>query len=92
MDLANSTNPQTISWGNTPNSNGALCGEMHLFNPAGTFIKNWYLRTNQKSTNPRSQDQFAAGFVNTTAAVNAIKFVMSSGNIIAGTIKMYGIR
>ena len=92
MDLANSTNPQTITWGNTPNNDGSLSGEMHLFNPSSTtYVKNWYLRTQQKSTNPRSQDQYVAGYVNSTSAVTGIKFIMSSGNISAGKIKMYGV-
>jgi hypothetical protein len=36
-------------------------------------------------------NNFVAGYGNTTSAVDAVKFVMSSGNIDAGTIKMYGI-
>jgi hypothetical protein len=38
--------------------------------------------------------RFIAGYGNTTSAVNAIRFQMSSGNIDAGTIRnriMYGI-
>ena len=33
----------------------------------------------------------SAGYANTTSAINAVRFKMSSGNIDAGTIKMYGI-
>ena len=32
-----------------------------------------------------------AGYFNTTSAINAIQFKMSSGNIDSGTIEMYGI-
>ena len=92
-DLADSTASQQITWGNTPNNDGSMSGEMHLFNPASTtYIKNWYIRTNQKSTNPRSQDQFVAGDANTTTALTAIKFEFSSGNISDGTFKLYGIK
>jgi hypothetical protein len=35
--------------------------------------------------------EFLAGYGNTTSAINAINFNMSSGNIDAGTILMYGI-
>ena len=35
---------------------------------------------------------FVAGYGNTTSAVNAIQFKMSSGNTDAGTIYMYGIK
>ena len=33
-----------------------------------------------------------AGYFNTTSAIDAIQFKMSSGNIDAGTIKLYGIK
>ena len=36
-------------------------------------------------------DNYAAGYGNTTSAVNAIDFKMSSGNIDSGVIKMYGL-
>jgi hypothetical protein len=35
---------------------------------------------------------FTAGYGNTTSAVNAVRFQMSSGNIDDGTILMYGIK
>jgi hypothetical protein len=35
---------------------------------------------------------FTAGYGNTTSAVNAIRFQMSSGNIDDGIIKMYGVK
>ena len=38
------------------------------------------------------QDQYAAGYINDTAAMTSIRFKMSSGNINAGKIKMYGIK
>jgi hypothetical protein len=40
----------------------------------------------------RTIDNFASGYINTTSAVDKIDFKFSSGNIEAGTIKMYGIR
>tara|TARA_R110001592_G_scaffold243537_1_gene504544 strand:+ start:1773 stop:1901 length:129 start_codon:yes stop_codon:yes gene_type:complete len=36
-------------------------------------------------------DSYVAGYFNTTAAITALDFKMSSGNIDAGTIKMYGL-
>ena len=32
-----------------------------------------------------------AGYFNTTSAIDAVQFKMNSGNIDAGTIKMYGV-
>jgi hypothetical protein len=34
---------------------------------------------------------FAAGYGNTTSAVNAVQFKMASGNIDSGVIKLYGV-
>ena len=39
-----------------------------------------------------NQQQFLGGYGNTTSAVDAIQFKMDSGNIDAGTIKLYGIK
>ena len=38
------------------------------------------------------RDDYYAGYGNTTSAVNAISFQMSSGNIETGTIKLYGLK
>ena len=39
-----------------------------------------------------SADNFVAGYCNTTSAVDGVRFDFSSGNIDAGTIKLYGIK
>ena len=36
-------------------------------------------------------DGFAAGYINTTTAIDGVQFKFASGNIDAGTIKMYGV-
>ena len=43
------------------------------------------------SNSPLSNDVYSAGYGNTTSAIDGVRFKMSSGNIDAGTIKMYGI-
>jgi hypothetical protein len=42
-------------------------------------------------TPPYAHNDFFAGYVNTTSAINAIDFKFSSGNIDDGIIKMYGV-
>ena len=37
-------------------------------------------------------DYFAAGYCNVTAAIDGVQFAMASGNIDAGTFKLYGIK
>ena len=36
-------------------------------------------------------DVYTGGYCNVTAAIDGVQFKMSSGNIDAGTIKMYGV-
>ena len=36
-------------------------------------------------------NSYVAGYCNVTAAIDGVQFAMASGNIDAGTIKMYGI-
>ena len=38
-----------------------------------------------------AEDEISAGYFNTTSAIDAIQFKMSSGNIDAGDICLYGI-
>ena len=40
---------------------------------------------------PITMVMYGAGYGNTTSAVNAIKFQMSSGNIDAGEILLFGV-
>ena len=37
-------------------------------------------------------DWHVAGYCNVTAAIDAVQFSMSSGNIDSGTIKLYGLK
>ena len=66
---------------------------MSLFNPgSSTFVKHFNLRCSSLSNGESYiQDTFIAGYADTTSAVDAIQFKMSSGNIDAGDICLYGI-
>ena len=44
-----------------------------------------------KQSSPHSVQSFVAGYINSTSAVDAVQFKMSSGNIDSGTIKLYGV-
>ena len=66
-------------------------GELHLFNPSSaTYVKNYYSRTQTYQKDNFSVDAYTGGYFNTTTALNAISFSMSSGNF-DGTIMMYGV-
>lgn len=93
-DLAQSTSYQNISdvIGNVSDEN--VCGTLQLFNPSSTtYVKHFIANTNCVFYTPsHSLNSFIAGYGNTTSAVNAVRFQMSSGNIDDGIIKLYGVK
>ena len=67
-------------------------GYVHLFNPSSTtFVKHFLSRASHYQGSDYMIDNNTAGYGNTTSAVDAIQFKMSSGNIDAGDICLYGI-
>jgi hypothetical protein len=91
QDLAQSTAFQNLSYGIKTGNDESLSGYMHLFNPSSTvFVKHFIART-QYTDGDYSQNGHIAGYFNTTADITAIQFKMSSGNIDAGDICLYGI-
>ena len=92
-DLAQGTGVQNLTHGGIGNGNDEnFAGTLHLFNPSSTsFVKHFLANCNAYQADSASYNTYVAGYGNTTSAVDAIQFKMSSGNIDAGTIKMYGI-
>ena len=67
-------------------------GELFLFNPSNTtYVKHWYFRGVTNASTDRVYDNFQAGYINVTGAIDEIQFTASAGNLDAGTIKMYGV-
>ena len=65
---------------------------MFLFNPSSTtFIKHYMYRACNSQQSDQFRVAYKAGYCNVTAAIDGVKFSISSGNIEAGTIKLYGI-
>ena len=63
-----------------------------LYDPSNTtFVKHFIARTAYVHQNDRSIDAFIAGYCNTTSAIDGVQFKMDSGNIDAGTFKLYGV-
>ena len=90
-DQAQGTGYQDIQGdiGNASDESGV--GELHLFNPASTtYVKHFYSTVQAYDSAPQSRQTFAAGYFNTTSAIDAISFKMLSGNF-DGLIKLYGI-
>jgi hypothetical protein len=92
-DLAQSTSDQNFVRGLGNGNDESQSAELYLFNPSSTtYVKHFIGRSSNYMLDNSEHDVFIAGYANTTSAVNAIIFRMSSGNIDAGTIKMYGIK
>ena len=92
MDLAQSTNPQIIAENIGNGSDECASGYLHLFNPSSTtFVKHFLISSASYFASDYSNNYYVAGYGNTTSAVDAIQFSMSSGNIDSGTIKLYGV-
>ena len=88
-DRAQSADPQQIAYDLGSGSDENCAGELHLFAPSSTtYVKHFYSVANKN--NDRSDQSFVGGYFNTTSAVDAVRFTMSSDNF-DGTIKMYGV-
>ena len=92
QDLAQGTGFQNLG-DNVGNDNDqCLSGSLHLFNPSSTtFVKHFLSRTNLVTFHDYCVSGIVAGYGNTTSAVDAVRFQMSTGNIDSGTISLYGI-
>jgi hypothetical protein len=91
VDLAQSTDFQTliVSVGN--GADESCAGSVQLFNPSSTtYVKHFISNLNAYMNQNYSFNYYVAGYGNTTSACNAVQFKMSSGNM-DGTILMFGI-
>ena len=92
-DLAQSTGFQRLTDNQITDADEGANGTILLFNPSSTtYVKHFITNVSQNSDWPGLYNSFAAGYGNTTSAVNAIRFSYTSGNISTGTIYLYGIK
>jgi len=94
QDLAQSTAFQNIAAGVGSGADECVSGTLTLFNPSSTtYVKHFISTVNNYYQSPAySINVNMAGYGNTTSAVNAVRFQMSSGNIDDGIIKLYGVK
>jgi hypothetical protein len=91
-DLAQSTAFQIIMEDIGNDADESTAGTLILFNPSSTtYVKHYISNLNAYHENNYTFNHFSAGYGNTTSAVDAVRFQMSSGNIDSGIIHMYGI-
>jgi hypothetical protein len=97
-DLAQSTAFQNLNFPTLSNDNDSnISGTLTIYNPSSTtFVKHFIANTNGSveqvgASAPYTENFYVAGYGNTTSAIDAIRFQMSSGNIDSGVIKLYGV-
>ena len=90
-DQAQGTSFQRISSSLGTNNDDSAVGTLKVFNPSSTtFVKN-FIYVGNSSYGAYTDNHFIAGYFNTTTAITRFQFKMQSGNIDAGTIKLYGV-
>jgi len=91
-DLAQSTAVQPLNVTLDAANDSCLVGQLHLYDPSNTtFVTHFLARTQEVLYETTSQEVYVGGYCNVTAAIDGVQFSMSSGNIDAGTFKMYGV-
>ncbi len=91
-DQAQGTAYQTIAIGGGNGADESTSGILTLYDPSSTtYVKHFVAQGNAYHHANGTITTHAAGYINTTSAIDEISFKFSSGNTDAGVIKMYGI-
>ena len=96
-DQEQGTSYQPLARQQENDNDAGVSGVLTLYAPSSTtYIKHFTARTqgmHWASTAGQNYtlDELVGGFINTTSAIDEIDFKFSSGNIDAGTIKMFGV-
>ena len=95
FDLANSTNFQALTDNAGSDTDHSCNGILHVFNPSSTtFVKHFISSFASSHSSDYSYNNLVSGYINTTSAVDAIRFDFNDDNpvnIDSGTITLYGI-
>jgi len=95
----NATNDQAQGTGFNPllkelgyDNDQSGSGYLHLFNPSSTtFAKHFVSKCHAHGAVDSAVTNFTSGYLNTTSAIDEVQFKMSSGDIDAGTIQLFGV-
>ena len=91
-DQAQGTSYQTFASNVGAENDESMSGILTLYAPSSTtYVKHFVIRSVHYQHSDYAFDTYTAGYINTTSAIDEIDFKMSSGNIDAGTIKMFGV-
>jgi hypothetical protein len=92
-DQSNAAGYQRIlSTGTGADADQSVSGILTLFAPSSTtYVKHFTAVGNGADHGDYTVNSFMAGYINQTLAIPEISFKFDSGNIDAGTIKMFGV-
>ena len=93
-DIAQGTGVKNLAYAVTNDNDGSVSGTLHLFDPSSTtFVKHFISTANGMVDDGgiMTNNFFVAGYCNTTTAIDGVQFKFDSGNIDAGTFKLYGV-
>jgi hypothetical protein len=91
-DLAQSTDFITIADRTGTDNDQCIVGMLTIFEPSSsTFVKHFVASTNCYEQSDYSSQVYVGGYFNTTTPITRFRFKMSSGNMDAGKILMFGL-
>ena len=92
-DQAQGTDFQNIIHSVGSGSDESCAGELFLFNPSNTtYVKHFFSRAVENEASDQAVEVHAAGYFNTTSAIDAIQFKFEGGATnFDGVISMYGV-
>ena len=91
-DQAQGTSDETLANSIGNDNDQGISGTLHIFDPSNTtFVKHFISNFQSIAHSDTSNNEYHAGYFNTTTAITRVRFKFSSGNIDSGTFKLYGV-
>ena len=92
-DHEQETTYQTLLHVVDDDNDDTCAGTLTLFKPSSTVYAKHFISRVQGNHHSSSytMEAYVGGYINTALAITQVSFKFSSGNIDAGTIKMYGV-
>ena len=91
-DQAQGTAFQAIAEGVGNDADHSVSGWLAISNPSSTtFVTNFWGQIITPRHNDAANDEYTAGYVNTTGAITNVQFKFASGNIDSGSIFLHGL-
>ena len=92
QDQAQGTAYQNLTQNVGSDNDQSCSGMLTLYAPSSTtYVKHFVSKVQESQQSDYAIVAFAAGYINTTSAIDEISFKFDSGNIDEGTIHMYGV-